>query len=98
MSGSIAKKAKGRFNPFPEQNEAPQPNENKEAGQKSTLKKSLTGLGSKPAVSKKEGTEDDSKSARHDKQQKKSSVRWFHTLVKLDWTLTDETQSKCVAF
>ncbi|KAI9861605.1 MAG: hypothetical protein M1813_005215 [Trichoglossum hirsutum] len=75
MSGSIAKKAKGTFNPFPEENEAPRPNENKEAGQKSTLKKTLTGLGSKPAVLKKEGTGDEGKSAKRDKPKKKSSSK-----------------------
>ncbi|KAI9773959.1 MAG: hypothetical protein M1839_001971 [Geoglossum umbratile] len=77
MSGSVALKAKGTFHPFSEPDKAPQPNESKDAGpgQKSSLKKSLTGLGSKSATPKKEETsKDGDKPARDDGEERESSL------------------------
>jgi hypothetical protein len=95
MSGSVALKAKGTFHPFPEQDEAPQPSENKDAGQKSTLKKSLTGLGSESATSKKETTaEDDDKPVGGDGKQKESSVRYFDCMAGFCLALTIDMHSR----
>jgi hypothetical protein len=75
MSGSVALKAKGTFHPFKEPDEAPQPSENKDAGQKSTLKKSLTGLGPESVTPKKETTaKDDNKPTKGDGKERESSV------------------------